>query len=319
MFGRSCSDVIQSKSEMFVAGIMFFGVFFISIIMSVGIVAGKEEASDAITFAIVSPGGLQAAENFQIKWTGPNFKKDFIAIAKPEMKADKYLSWAYTSNGNPAQMRAPTKPGTYEIRYINGSDNQILARGKIEVKPSNAEIKKVKPVTAAYGLEIDWVGPNIKKDFIAIAKPEMKGNRYLSWVYTSNGSPAKMRVPSKPGTYEIRYINGSDEQILVRTSLIVEPGNFKLEVPDKLVAGYGFDVKWTGPNFKKDFIAIAKPDMKGNQHLSWVYTSNGNPAKMRAPSKPGTYEVRYVNGNDEQILVRLPLKIKSSGVTVEVK
>ncbi|MBT8100718.1 MAG: VWA domain-containing protein, partial [Gammaproteobacteria bacterium] len=54
-------------------------------------------------------------------------------------------------------------------------------------------------------------------------------------------------------------------------------------------------VAWDGPDSKQDFIALT--DLDGAPHsytYGYEYTRKGNPAKLTAPTAPGTYLVRYV-------------------------
>ncbi len=59
-----------------------------------------------------------------MKWTGPKFARDFIAISDG---VAQYNAYVYTSEGSPMEFNAPDKAGKYELRYFLGSGNKIIA------------------------------------------------------------------------------------------------------------------------------------------------------------------------------------------------
>ena len=74
-------------------------------------------------------------------------------------------------------------------------------------------------------------------------------------------------------------------------------------------AGSKIDVSWTGPDNRNDHIAIGTPGADGGQQQGYSYTRNGNPASVKLPEAPGSYELRYVTGQDKKVLQRLPITV----------
>jgi Ca-activated chloride channel homolog len=56
--------------------------------------------------------------------------------------------------------------------------------------------------------EVDWQGPNNSGDYITIVLAGRPEGTYLSWAYTSRGSPARLHRAREPGDYEVRYVLG---------------------------------------------------------------------------------------------------------------
>ena len=92
-------------------------------------------------------------------------------------------------------------------------------------------------------------------------------------------------------------------------ALEVGPTDTALQAVERIAAGHAFEVEWTGPGHKRDWVSIATPGSKPGKHVSYAYVRHGRTLEMRAPSTPGTYELRYVNGSDSKLLARRKLVV----------
>jgi Ca-activated chloride channel family protein len=81
------------------------------------------------------------ATEFEVAWQGPNNKSDYISIARPDQGPGQYVNYTYTSKGSPLKVRAPSDPGTYEVRYILGRGSKLLAKTGIEIKAVTASVQ----------------------------------------------------------------------------------------------------------------------------------------------------------------------------------
>src|SRR5690606_22829246 len=67
-----------------------------------------------------------------------------------------------------------------------------------------------------------------------------------------------------------------------------------------------FDFTWRGPNQVGQRIVIARPGVAPNEYIeSWGYPYNNRQTQrmgLRAPAEPGIYELRYISGNQREIL-----------------
>ncbi|WP_305984934.1 VWA domain-containing protein [Roseibium sp. MMSF_3544] len=287
---------------------------------------GKLLATRKITVGKPAPGArmnaldeIPAGHMLEVAWEGPGGANDWIDIAPPDLpNGNGYLSYTFVNSGNPLMVRAPSKPGVYELRYINGSDRQIMGSRKLVVGDGGISLNALDTVKAGETLEVAWTGPGIKVDWIDIAPPGLpNGNGYLSYTFVNSGNPLTVRAPSAPGTYEIRYINGSDRQIMGTKTLVVGDGGISLNALDTVQAGETVEVAWEGPGHKSDWIDIAPPDLpNGNGYLSYTFVNAGNPLTVRAPSAPGTYELRYINGSDRQIMGTKTLVVGEGGLSL---
>jgi len=81
---------------------------------------------------------LQAGETaargdtVQVTWEGPAHRRDTLIIAKPG--SDSAEAFASVAGGSPATLYAPMVAGDYEIRYIYGPLNKVLATIPLKVE-----------------------------------------------------------------------------------------------------------------------------------------------------------------------------------------
>ena len=268
----------------------------------------KEDPGRAVLDA---PDSVPAGSSFKVKWQGPDSLRDFISISAKRSHDLDYMGYAFTKSGNPALLTAPGEPGKYELRYIHTHSKKVIGRRDIQVTPVTAKIVVPPRVEAGRQFSVNWEGPAYKTDLITIAGPGQDAAIYLGVAYPGNGSPVTLVAPPDPGTYEVRYILGNGAKILAKTSIEVKPVKAQIQAPRSVAAASEFQVHWQGPAGGKDLITIAGPGQDAATYLGLTYTGYGNPATLRAPDKPGTYEVRFILVRGAKILARTPVIVKA--------
>ena len=208
---------------------------------------------------------------------------------------------------------APSDRGRYEIRYTSGRPAKIIGMAPLRVQAADASVGIAESSLAiAAPFEVQWEGPQLEGDFISIAKLGAPPGASEFRVPTKDGNPAKLRAPSVPGVYEIRYVLGRGARVLVKVSVTVTAVEATVEPPATAKTGDEFTVAWTGPGYPEDYLCLVAATTPPNgPTLSAVRASQGNPAKLRAPKQPGTYEVRYILGRGKHLLARAPITIEA--------
>jgi Ca-activated chloride channel family protein len=175
----------------------------------------------------------------------------------------------------------------------------------------DAPVALVAPDTAEVGASIvvTWAGPDEPNDFISVASADQKGNQYVNYTYSREGSPLKLKMPPEPGSYEIRYILNQDRRIMASRTIDVAAVTAAVQGPQNAIAGETVTVGWTGPDYDNDFISVAGLEQKGNQYVNYTYTRDGNPLKLVMPPEPGSYEIRYVLNQDRQVLASMTVEV----------
>ncbi|MBM1814451.1 vWA domain-containing protein [Pseudosulfitobacter pseudonitzschiae] len=261
----------------------------------------------AVAANVSPPAKATAGAMVAVPWEGPDYTRDFIAVGKP---GEPYVNYAYTSNGNPAQVQMPVEPGDYEVRYVLDQDREIIATAMITVEAASASVTPPATATAGAMVAVPWEGPDYTRDFIAVGKP---GEPYVNYAYTSRGNPAQVQMPVEPGDYEIRYVLDQDREIIATAMITISAVTAHLTPPQAAPVGATVAVPWIGPDYTRDFIAVGKPD---EPYINYAYTKDGNPARVEMPATPGDYELRYVLDQDNLVIATVPLTVTDVTVTL---
>jgi Ca-activated chloride channel family protein len=167
------------------------------------------------------PAEISAGEELEVTWTGPNGPQDYLSIAEPGTDNEDYIQWALTGEGNQLRLRAPRRTGEFELRYVRAVDGEILARRRLSVVAEAVSLQAPPEVEAGSRFVVEWSGTSESGDFIAIARKSAAAGRHIDWSYTTAGHRLTLAAPTRPGRYEVRYVSGSQVEILARKSLRV--------------------------------------------------------------------------------------------------
>jgi Ca-activated chloride channel homolog len=271
------------------------------------------------TLEFSGPVGAGAA--FEVRWTGPANKGDYIDIVpRGATRTAGEISYAYVRDTRPtgAALRAPTAAGEYDVRYIVELESSRKAAVVVPLSIVAATATLTAPAQAMGGatIKVEWSGPNGEGDYIDIVpegKRETSGE--IAYAYTRDGTPATLTAPGSTGTYEVRYLleGPGGRQVLARAPLSVETPTATLEVKAAAARGEILDVTWTGPNNPGDYVDIVPKGYGATSgEISYAYTRDGSPAQVNAPPTRGEFEIRYVMEapKGRLILARAPLKVE---------
>ena len=272
-----------------------------------------------VTATLDAPASVPVGSEISVGWQGPDYDRDFIAVAKPGARDTGFETRAYTGNGNPAVFKLPTRPGVYELRYAaNDNGTRVIARQPLAVTEVKASLDAPETAVAGSTIQIGWDGPNAENDAITVAKDRSADDRFVNRARIEAGTAADLVMPLVPGTYELRYMLYQNGEILARRQITVTPVPATLAAPDTLAAGNLLAVDWTGPNYAGDYLTIAKAGAEANQYVAFVYAEMGSPARLQAPAEPGTYELRYIGkGGTDVVIARRGITITDAQATLD--
>lgn len=268
---------------------------------------------------VTAPASTPAGSLVAVQFTGPDEDTDYIASASADKEDGYYDAYEYTrtAENGVVMVRMPPVPGPAELRYVLGKGVKVLGRTSIEVTP--VELALTPPDEAAVGMtpEIEWIGPDYEGDWIAVAGLDQDDGYYETYEYTRVGNPLPIKMPTTPGTYELRYIYGKSRHVAFRSDPFdVADTAVSLNGPETAPAGSDVEVTWTGPDAQSDYIGIARVGANERPYLTYTYTRDGNPLKVEAPIEPGDYEIRYFLGQDQTILAAVPLTLTEIGAQI---
>lgn len=259
--------------------------------------------------ALVAPDSVQAGSMIPIQWKGPASDGDYIdLVAEGFTRTSGEVTYVYIKPDTEpeVELRAPTKPGIYDIRYIlNGADQKrVMESALITVTEAVATLSVPEEVEAGSVLPVFWTGPAGESDYVDIVPIDHKGiGGELTYFYTKNsedGESGELKAPTKAGEYHVRYIlrgSGAD-RVLVKQLFTVIAAEGGVSVPASVPAGLTMQVEWSGPANHDDYVDIVPADYKRiGGELTYFYTRNSKENggdELKAPSKAGEYQVRYI-------------------------
>ncbi|CAM3681755.1 VWA domain-containing protein [Rheinheimera salexigens] len=285
----------------------------------------SENSAQAKTIAI--------GADFNVIWTGPNTEHDYIDLVPLDYtKTYGELTFTYTKEGSPLRIRAPGKPGIYQVRYIwRGTDNNRHVIAKTNVEITDSEVALVAPdnVQAGGVIAIQWKGPANKGDYIDLVPEGFKRTSgELTYVYTTADTETDVELiaPTKPGVYNLRYILQAADQkrILLSIPITVTEAIATVSAPEKVAAGSVLSVFWTGPAGKNDYVDIVTIDHKRiGGEITYFYTrdsEDGESHPLQVPSKAGEYQVRYVlrGSGADSVLAKQAFTVTEVAASVSV-
>lgn len=271
--------------------------------------SASEDAGPGGEPGVEGPAEVEAGAEFEVSWTGPDDQGDYIAIV-PEGATEWTNAdpWFYTANANPGTMIAPTADGEFELWYVAGEDEEVLARSPITVTPFSGALLAPDEVPAGEEFEVAWNGPDGPGDYVTIVAEGTDRWSNESYFYTSVGDPGTLIAPIEAGDYEIWYVTADGETQETRPITVAEL-EISLDAPDSVAAGADFEVEWTGPDGPSDYITIVPAGSAEGAYLDYAYTSAGNPAELTAPEEPGAYEIWYASDRVEGTFESIPIVV----------
>jgi Ca-activated chloride channel family protein len=158
-------------------------------------------------YAVSAAKSAGAGSVIEVRWTGPNNPGDYVTVVPRGTPVGQYKDYFYTKDGNPGRLTVPLTPGEYELRYSSekASPNPTLATIPIALTASQYSLSA--PATARPGgsIQVRWTGPNNPGDYVTIVRKGAPVGEYTDYFYTRNGNPGTLKMPTQPGSYEIRY------------------------------------------------------------------------------------------------------------------
>nr|WP_070958882.1 vWA domain-containing protein [Hyphomonas sp. Mor2] len=270
------------------------------------VIARRALTVTAVEASMDAPDTVEVGTYHQIGWTGPAGQNDWLTIVRPGEAANRYTDYAYTREGDVLTLRMPLEPGNWELRYVQNG-RKVLAVKEMQVTDRTVPLVAVDNAVVGNAVEVGFDGIANKDDWLTVAAPDAAENRYTDYEYARNGSPASIKMPVEPGTYELRYVLDG-RRVIGRKEIVVEDADASVSGPASVTRQQSFSVDWSGPGNHNDWITIVAPDAADTRYGDYAYTREGNPVLLKAPSEPGTYELRYVLDN-KRVIARTAITV----------
>lgn len=290
--------------------------------------ASTQPALPPASASVMAQGSARITSPLTVNWTGPADEGDFITVVKPDAADGAYLTYAYVdAQGDGDQgvvtFDMPAIAGNYELRYVSPRrEPSVLARTALIIGDSEARIEAPTSATAGSTVHIVAEGPESESHWIGFAPVGSDTGVYLNGHYarpTGTRSELELRVPAKPGDYEIRYVLNEGERVLTARPVRVDAASSYVRGPSEVMAGDATTVEAAGPMNESHWIGYAPAGTDAGAYVGGSYarpSGNTSTLRIRAPLEPGDYELRYVLFEGEEIAASQPIRVIAPHATL---
>ena len=199
-----------------------------------------------------APNESSVGESITVDWSGPGEKGDVIAVAEAGEK--KTINKTPVTRGTPPTIQMPATPGEYELRYILRQGRTVLATRPITVTAAEVTLDAPEQASVGSSVSINWEGPDIQGDVVAIAKVGEK--KTINRTLTARGNPLSVLMPTETGEYELRYILRQGRTVLATRPITVNKADVTLDAPDIASVGEPVSINWVGPGVQGDMLSL---------------------------------------------------------------
>lgn len=279
---------------------------------------------EAPPVTLEAPDQVGMGTDFEVSWTNKETpgENDYIDVMEEGTdRTNAEASYTYVSEGSPLTVRAPARPGKYNLRYISEGDavNDRLVAASRPLTVTELDIFVSAPATAkaGEGVPVTWAGPAGEGDYVdVIEMGATRTNSEINYFYTTEESPSTLWMPITPGEYQIRYVmEGPEGRVVQHTTTInITAAEAALNAPSSVAAGEVFLTEWDGPGSPGDYLDIVPAGYEETSgELTYAYVSESDAPRMAAPEEPGSYVIRYVleGGNEgRSVIASQPLTVR---------
>jgi Ca-activated chloride channel family protein len=138
-----------------------------------------------------------------------------------------------------------------------------------------------------------------------------------SYLRIGDKTDGRLKAPSEPGLYEIRYILNEGGKTLASASLEVVAEDAPLDTGASLSApaiaqpGETITVTWTGGSDSDDQrISLARKDQAVFGWIAVFPIGDETSMNVAMPEQPGLYEIRFLDVSNQDVLGRAVVEVK---------
>jgi hypothetical protein len=170
--------------------------------------------------------------------------------------------------------------------------------------------------TVGQSISISWTGPSAAGEFISIDPAGTPDVQYGAYVYANASQPATLKMPDQPGSYVLRFHQGSaGYPVMASRTIAVTDVRATFEAIAPVDAGTQVSIVWQGPAFQGDFMSIDPVGAPDTQYGPYAYTT-ASPATIQAPDAAGSFVVRYHLASTYRVIGETPLTVGSVAAEV---
>ncbi|UXX84480.1 VWA domain-containing protein [Roseovarius pelagicus] len=255
---------------------------------------------------------------FAVAWDKTNHPEDFITIVPVGADDQIYTDTVLTGDTLTALLRAQSKPGLYEVRYMDRESYAALGRADIELVDANVTISGPESVLVGTTFDVSWTGAVHPEDYVTIVPAGADEGSYAGYEYVRDATDGSgtLSAGAEPGLYELRYVLDKDARTLATQPIEVTDAQVTVSGPETALAGSKVKVNWTGAVDDNDFVTVVPMGADEGKYTRYIRVKDKSEDMLQMPAETGLYELRYVLSEGARTLASQPIEITAPEVTV---
>ncbi len=225
-------------------------------------------------------------------------------------------------------------------RYLQADDvaalQAALRQAMVDAPPPppmpipEASLQAPAQVAIASTIEVRWQGPGDARDDVQLFDPRagegtgrVLRSQRLNQDRGFDARSARLVMAAEPGRYELRYWHGELQRVLARQPIELVAAEVSLDAPVQVPIGLTFVVRWQGPGAVRDDVqlvaagAAAAGEVIRRQRLNQDRGFERREASLQAPTEPGSYLLRYFNGENGEVLAERAIEVVAAEVSLD--
>ncbi len=258
---------------------------------------------------LTAPDSARTGEEFTVSWTNAVDRGDYVAIVPAGSDEGEFGNYTTVGDKTERELRAPSDPGLYEVRYILREGSKTLTRTMIEVVEATVTVSAPQSVSAGAEVRVSWTGTVSSGDYINIVPMGAEEGTYGAYATVGDKTERDLQMPGDPGLYELRYVLREGGKTLASQPIEAVLPEVTLDAPDQIRLGDPLRVSWTGTVNSRDYVNLVPMGTDDATLDNYVSVQKKTQRDLRTPDTPGMYELRYVLNSNGRVLARRPVEV----------
>ncbi len=282
-------------------------------------VAGRAalEAVEA-EVAVTAPETAVVGSSLPVSWGNAVAGRDMVTIVPAGAKEGTVENHLRVREASEGTLRAPSKPGLYEVRYVLDEGRRTLASAGVELTEPSIALTATETVRAKGDIEVRWDGEAPSgRDIVTIVPAGTAEREVKTHKRVRDHDTVTLKAPEETGLYEVRYVLDEGRRTLARATVEVvaetaplDTGG-SLDVPERAAPGETVEVSWTSSSTSgRQRVALAESNQADFTWIEAKAAGDGPPLSFTMPDKPGFYEVRLLDLAGPKVLSRAMIEVR---------
>ncbi len=263
-----------------------------------------------------APETAVAGSTIRIGWSTPVHARDLVTIVPVGTDAGDVGNHLRVRGRLEGDLRAPSAPGLYEVRYVLDVGRGTLAVASIEVTEPGVTLTAPEVVAAGSLVDVGWSSVINARDLVTIVPSGTEEGKIENHLRVRDNLDGKLQAPSAPGLYEVRYVLDEGRRTLAAAIVEVTEPEATISAPETVLAGARFPVSWGAPIAARDLVTIVPAGADEGTIEKHVRVRASQDGQLVAPGDPGLYEVRYVLDEGRRTLAVAMVEVTEPRVTL---